>query len=119
MSCLLLQPRTMNLSMRASNASHFLPVAALGYDADPLPRRGCKDADEWEFVLECLSTRILWDSDYAMGYLFMDDAPERSSLLRSMVCIDRECYTAIPPDPTAAELKEIRKILKRLVRRKR
>jgi hypothetical protein len=88
-------------------------------DEATIPELDCDDADEWKDLIEQLEERILWDLDYAQAHLHLDAPPEQSALHKSWFGIDQDYYTAIAPDPTEAELKEIRKSLKRLMRRKR
>jgi hypothetical protein len=40
----------------------------------------CEDLDDWELLVECVSDRILWDADWDMPDLFLDEEPEVSRI---------------------------------------
>jgi hypothetical protein len=79
------------------------------------PAADSDDLDEWEFLLDCLASQILWDGgDYKMGDNFMDADPRESRAKMAMMGIAHDYYTAIAPDPTEKELVVIRQQLRRL-----
>jgi hypothetical protein len=69
---------------------------------------------DWEFQIEGLSDRILWDSDCATGELLMDLPPEESEAFRMLMGIPDAYMQTIPDDLSDEEvqsaLKEIRRI---------
>jgi hypothetical protein len=75
------------------------------------PRVTCGDVREWFYALQSLSDRILWDQDYLTADAFMDLDPDGTKDARKWTGIDRECVTAIAPDPGESER---RLLLKRL-----
>jgi hypothetical protein len=71
------------------------------------------DFDDWEFLVDGLANRILWeDGDYEMGDAFMDAAPSESRARMHVMGIADDYYTAIAPDPTDEELEHIRRLLR-------
>ena len=82
---------------------------------DRPPEADCSDMDEWSMLIEIIGGRVLWDDDWLDEDLHMDVSPETSRLRKEHLCIDDNYYTAIAPDPTEAELIEIRRRLKRLL----
>lgn len=84
-------------------------------DADlQLPRRSSQEINAWEFVIEALADAIIWDHDWAMSNVVMDLPPDHADELKEMLTIDEDYYLAVAPDPTDAQLAEIREVLKRL-----
>jgi hypothetical protein len=74
----------------------------------------CEDIDEWDTEVEELADRILWDSDYENGAIFMDHAPEKTQWLKDMANIRDDYFTAIADDLTDeqahATIKELQKL---------
>ena len=81
---------------------------------EDIPAPTCADVDEWEFQVDGLSDRILWDADYESGPLFMDHPPEMTQWLKDMARIPDNYYIAIADDLTdeeaAATIKELKKL---------
>ena len=80
-----------------------------------LPSADCPDLEEWDFCVEILENCVLWDDDWRSDGLFMDAPPEASRLPKEFLGIPDDYYTAIPPDPTEAELEESRARLQKLL----
>ena len=78
------------------------------------PEITCGDINEWYYVLQTLSDRILWDQDYLTADAFMDLDPDGTKDARKWSGIDQEYVTAIAPDPREAErlllLKRLREL---------
>lgn len=72
-----------------------------------LPPADSTDLDEWQVLLECLSGRILWDEDWADGELHLDLPPEAATAVKSAMGIDGDYFTAIPRDPSDAEIPQL------------
>jgi hypothetical protein len=73
----------------------------------------CEDLDAWESLVDLLANRILWDDDdYLMDGLFLDCTPEAARRLKEELGIDEDYYTAPAPDPTEAQVGEIRRTLR-------
>jgi hypothetical protein len=83
-------------------------------EAEDVPAPTCTDVNEWEFQVDGLSDRILWDADYESGPIFMDHSPEMTQWLKSMARIPDNYYTAIADDLTdeqaTATIKELKKL---------
>jgi hypothetical protein len=79
-----------------------------------IPAPTCVDAKEWDFEVEQLADRILWDSDYEDGHLYLDQSPEKSQWLKYMTRIPDYYFMAIADDLTddeaKAQIKELRKL---------
>ena len=72
-------------------------------------------AGDWEFLVDHLANRILWnDRDYEAGDLFLDDDPARARALMELMGIERGYYTDIAPDPTEEQLELVRRTLRSL-----
>jgi len=74
----------------------------------------CTDVDEWEFQVEGLTDRILWDRDYEHDHTYMDHPPEKTQWLKYMARISDDYYTAIADDLTDIEAQTQIKELRRL-----
>lgn len=101
------RPLILTACEEAKRAGHF---------EGPLPRPGCRKADEWRFWIENLQFLILWDTDWAEEMVPQDASPEKTAILKQLLTIPEDYYTAIAPDPTERELQRIRTGLKRLCR---
>lgn len=92
----------------------------LSDDEDPdgiweAPAVDSKNTDDWEFLVDDLANRILWeDRDYEAGHHFMDVDPLEADLKKELLGIQDEYYTDVVPDPTDAEIEEIRQTLRTL-----
>lgn len=84
-------------------------------DSTNLPHPLCCDMDEWETVVEGLSSRILWDRDFELESL-TDLCPEDIQKVKSSTGINQQYFSAIPPEPTADELNQHRDLLRKLCR---
>jgi hypothetical protein len=70
------------------------------------------DVDDWEFLIECLANRILWEGDYEMSDVFLDADPSEGAMRMGLMGIAEDYYTAIAPDPTDQQLEAIRRRLR-------
>ncbi|MEM7782158.1 MAG: hypothetical protein AAF623_02310 [Planctomycetota bacterium] len=71
---------------------------------------------DWDTVVEGLADRILWDRDFEMEYLMVDDDPAKSELLKSHMGIDSDYFTAIATDISDRQFEQIRDEIRNLVR---
>ena len=53
----------------------------------------------------------MYDRDFDMAFLFLDEQPQKAAALRELVGIDEGYYSAVPP----AEAKKLLISLKRLI----
>jgi len=83
-------------------------------EIDELPDVDSTDMDNWSLLVELLHDRVLWDTDYEMGGLFLDTPPESATALRELMNVPDDYFRAIPPDPNDEELKKILTILNEL-----
>ena len=69
--------------------------------------------------MDGLPDRILWDTDYESGPIFMDHPPEMTQWLKDMARIPDNYYTAIADDLTdkeaATTIKELKKLCDSIV----
>ena len=83
-------------------------------EVEDIPAPTCTDVDEWEFQVEGLTDRILWDRDYEDDHTYMDHPPEKTQWLKDMARISDNYFTAIADDLTdieaQAQIKELRKL---------
>lgn len=57
------------------------------------PGLDCDDKDQWRYLVESLTDRILWDRDYEMGSQFLDMSPEKSAIMKQLLGIDNDYYS--------------------------
>lgn len=62
------------------------------------------DLDDWELLLECVQSEILWDTDWTMSDLFLDAKPKRARTMRRRMGVTRDYFVTPAPDPTDDEL---------------
>jgi hypothetical protein len=86
---------------------------AVGKRATPSPTSSKLDA--WELLIEILEGTILWDADYEEAAIFMDTPPEERDDLRKCMGISDDYFLDIAPDPTDAELEDVRRSLTELI----
>lgn len=82
--------------------------------ADELPVSNCEDFGEWEILIECLESGVLWDADWEGGEMHLDADPETSRRLKELMRIDEDFYVDVPPDPSGKRLEEILSTLREL-----
>jgi hypothetical protein len=83
---------------------------------EPLPDARSADLEEWEWILDEIEERILWDCDYQSSNELMDLPPEAARQIRQLVGIDEEYDLTIPPDPDESSMTAARQKLTQLVR---
>jgi hypothetical protein len=83
-------------------------------DSDLDDNADADDPEKWAERVESLSDMILWDADHAAGSMFLDLGPEDRKLFMEMSQIEERYYIAIAPDPTDAQLIEVRQALDEL-----
>ena len=76
------------------------------------PSVGSDHVDDWEFLIDYLADRILWEADYEMTDVFLDADPSESEMRMGLMGIAEDYYTAIAPDPTDQQLEPIRRRLR-------
>lgn len=85
-----------------------------GEDPLELPEAACHDLNEWDCLIASTAERILWDSDWEMEELFVDDDPDRSSCLKQVMRISDDYYLDVAPDPIGSALESVRHNLNEL-----
>lgn len=79
----------------------------------PLPDESSEDVENWELVVEWLSSRALWDDgDYEREADFLDSDPETSGARRAFLGIDEGYFADMAPDPTESQMETIRQTLR-------
>ena len=79
------------------------------------PQVTSQDDEEWEFLVDCLANRILWeDGDFEAGDNFLDSDPMKGHARMAMLGITDDYYTEIAFDPTDKQLELIRHTLRLL-----
>lgn len=64
----------------------------------PLPTVTNPDPSAWGDLVEGLADNILWDRDYEMEDLFLDESPEKSQWMKAHLGIDEDYYSSAAPD---------------------
>jgi len=86
------------------------------HEEDALPTRESSDVSDWEWLVDAISERILWDEDYLYADELLDAAPEQARRERRRLGIARNYYLDVPPDPEETDLELIRKRLEKIKR---
>jgi hypothetical protein len=76
------------------------------------------DAEHWNFVTECLADCVLWDRDFEMDNLFLDQAPELAQLQKKNLGIAEDYYTVVAPDIRPEQLETTLESLRSLISRR-
>jgi hypothetical protein len=80
-----------------------------------LPGPDCEDCDRWADLLDELMDQVLWgDRDFEAEDMMLDVNPDLGQGLKTYLGIDDDYFTGVPPEPSVAELTEIRGSLRRL-----
>lgn len=87
-------------------------------DEEGMPSAESTDMSDWEWLMDAISERILWDEDYLYADELLDAAPEQARRERRRLDIARDYYLDVPPDPEETDLELIRKRLEKLCRDK-
>jgi hypothetical protein len=72
--------------------------AAREHSASELPDEHCDETDEWDYVIDGLADRVLWDQDYALLQC-LDATPEKRREVQATLGVAADYFTEIPPDP--------------------
>ena len=98
----------------------WVAAARQQMDAEDIPPAHCKDIHRWESEVEELADRILWDSDYEDGDMYLDHPPEKSKELIDWMEIDDDYFMAIADDFTdeqaQATIKELQKLCDSIIK---
>lgn len=65
-----------------------------------------EDREAWSDLIESLANRILWDRDFEMEDLFLDEAPEKTEVMKQYLGIDSDYFAAAAPDAVTDEAME-------------
>ena len=66
-----------------------------------------EEESTWEDIVDDIEGGILWDADYDDADLYLDASPETRERLEEQMAVGADYFTAVPPDPTEAELPAI------------
>lgn len=75
----------------ASNIAH-LPDSAL-----------CRDRGVWSSIVSALADRILWDRDFELIETFVDEPPEKATMMRQIMGINEEYFSTAADDLNSPE----------------
>lgn len=78
----------------------------------------CLEVDRWQWLVELLADRVLWDRDFEMVNEMIDAPPERAAAMKAALGITSGYYTAIAPDPTDHQVDALFESLEQLTRAK-
>ena len=76
----------------------------------------CLDLQRWQWLVELLADRVLWDRDFEMVNEMIDAPPERAAAMRAALGITPGYYTAIAPDPTDKQVDALFESIERITR---
>ena len=66
-------------------------------DIDELPDEKSSDLSEWQLMVECLESAVLWDNDFEVQE-GMDADPDASYTVKELLGIPENYYTEVPLD---------------------
>lgn len=69
-----------------------------GEDWDDFPDPWCDDLERWELEIESLADRILWDRDFEMAGMIVDEDPETAESYKQVLGIENDYFSMAPPD---------------------
>ena len=78
--------------------------------AEELPKANCRDKSEWDFPIEFLESRVLWDYDWQLADS-ADLDPDAGQRLKDELGIADDYFVAVPPDPPDAEAERLLQII--------
>lgn len=61
---------------------------------------------EWHSAVESLADRVLWDRDFEMVGSFLDEPPEKAAMMRQVLGIDDDYFSAAADDFTTRDAAE-------------
>lgn len=98
------------------NQSDNLEIANEWTDEElrTLPPVDCPEINEWNDLAESLADQILWDRDFEMEAILIDQSPEKAKLLKSHLGITSDYFNLIAPDPGQEEFQKIQQELREL-----
>lgn len=70
---------------------------------------------DWDELVHVYEETVLLDGDYELAAIIMDRSPAQADVVKGIMGIDSEYFTAIPPEPTQAMLESARSTLRRLL----
>lgn len=73
------------------------------------------EMDDWDELVHIYEETILLDGDHELAALIMDRSPKQADVIKGMMGIDTDYFTAIPPEPTPAMLESACSTLRRLL----
>lgn len=85
-------------------------------DDGDVPHPDGTDRSEWHVILEMLTDRVLWDEDFTDAPRFLDATPERAEMLKELLGINEDYFTAVADDPPDSEMPRILAALEELTR---
>jgi len=89
--------------------------AAVAEEVEKLPKLTSKKWDDWDFLCECITERILWDFDFDAGDGFLDLPPDEARAKLEMYGIDEEYFLTVPDEPNEQQLTAARQTLAKLI----
>ena len=98
----------------------LLDAASLKAAREPVLRPGqpvpskYEQVDYWNYAVGLVEGEILWDADYEDAANFLDASPDHRRTMDVILGVGEDYFTAVPPDPTEAELPAIWRRLKTL-----
>ena len=110
--------RTLVLEIARSDEGESDAVEADVDEDEDLRTAESTDMSDWEFLVEMIGERILWDEDYLYADEILDAAPDIARRKRNRLGIAREYCFDLPPNPEESDLVGIRERLEKIERRK-
>lgn len=77
-----------------------------------------EEVDCWYNLVDWLADDILWDRDFELADCFLDSAPEKARLNRTLLGIEGEYFSAIAPDPLPEQIPQLLSESEQLTRKK-
>ncbi|WP_145119331.1 hypothetical protein [Rosistilla oblonga] len=67
-------------------------------DLDDIPDPWCDEIEQWDLVVELLADRILWDRDFEMASMIVDEEPEMAEAYKQVLGIANDYFSMAPPE---------------------
>ncbi|NIL97924.1 MAG: hypothetical protein GTO53_09280 [Planctomycetales bacterium] len=80
-----------------------------------LPAADSPDFDEWDVLIDCLATQVLWDADWHVVDLFLDVDPQHGEQVHPATDRIQDDFVEEPPEGNEHELLAARHALQKIL----
>lgn len=83
-----------------------------------VPTATCKDMSQWDFLVDSLADRILFDRDFELAGTFLDAEPAKAAALKQILGIKDDYYTDVSGDANPDQIEKMICSIRALSRQK-